>query len=76
MTRTDMHLDAMLRHLGAVYYESHHGNASRADVNRALDTVEEHVHDQPEASAPVGLPRPQSRRRSSTWPGNWAPTMS
>jgi CBS domain-containing protein len=57
-----MHLDAMLRHLGAVYYESHHGNASRADVNRALDTVEEHVHDQPEASAPVGLPQPQPRR--------------
>ena len=41
MTRTDTHLDAMLRHLGAAYYESLHGRAARSDVARALDTVEE-----------------------------------
>ena len=46
MARTDIHLDAMLRHLGAAYYESLHGRAARADVNRALDTVEEHLHEQ------------------------------
>jgi hypothetical protein len=42
MTRGDEYLDAMLRHLGAAYYESLHGRASRTDVTRALDTVEEH----------------------------------
>jgi CBS domain-containing protein len=46
MARTDIHLDAMLRHLGASYYESLHGRATRADVTRALDTVEEHLHEQ------------------------------
>src|SRR5450756_3100391 len=43
MPRTDVHLDAMLRHLGAAYYESLHGRATRVDVTRALDTVEEPV---------------------------------
>ncbi len=43
MTRADTHLDAMLRHLGAAYYESLHGRAARSDVARALDTVEEHL---------------------------------
>jgi hypothetical protein len=46
MARTDIHLDAMLRHLGAAYYESLHGRAARSDVNRALDTVEEHLNEQ------------------------------
>ena len=41
MARKDMHLDASLRHLGAAYYESLHGRATRSDVTRALDTVEE-----------------------------------
>lgn len=43
MARTDIHLDAMLRHLGAAYYEELHGRATQADVTRALDTVEEHL---------------------------------
>jgi CBS domain-containing protein len=46
MPRTDVHLDGMLRHLGAAYYESLHGRATRADVIRALDTVEEHLNEQ------------------------------
>jgi CBS domain-containing protein len=46
MARTDINLDAMLRHLGAAYYESLHGRATRADVTRALDTVEEHLQEQ------------------------------
>lgn len=46
MARTDIHLDAMLRHLGAAYYDSRHGKATRADVTRALDTVEEHLAEQ------------------------------
>jgi len=43
MAGTDIHLDATLRHLGAAYYESLHGRATRADVTRALDSVEEHL---------------------------------
>jgi len=46
MARTDMHLDAMLRHLGAAYYESLHGRATRADVTRALDTLQEHLKEE------------------------------
>jgi CBS domain-containing protein len=48
MTRTDIHLDAMLRHLGAAYYDSLHGRATRTDVARALDTVEDHLVEQGE----------------------------
>ncbi|MGH3184201.1 MAG: hypothetical protein ACRDOH_22820 [Streptosporangiaceae bacterium] len=58
MARTDIHLDAMLRHLGAAYYESLHGRAARSDVNRALDTVEEHLHEQASHPAPSGPARP------------------
>lgn len=43
MNRRDAHFDAMLRHLGAAYYESLHGRATASDVARALDSVEEHV---------------------------------
>ena len=57
MTRTDAHLDAMLRHLGAAYYESLHGRAARSDVARALDTVEEHLGEQAAA-----CPRPSPAR--------------
>jgi CBS-domain-containing membrane protein len=41
----------MLRHLGAAYYESLHGRAARSDVTRALDTVEEHLKEQPASRA-------------------------
>ena len=53
MTRTDIHLDAMLRHLGAAYYESLHGRATRSDVTRALDTVEEHLQEYSSHVAPA-----------------------
>jgi CBS domain-containing protein len=43
--RTDIYLDAVLRRLGAAYYESLHGRAARSDVTRALDTVEEHLEE-------------------------------
>jgi CBS domain-containing protein len=51
MPRTDTHLDAMLRHLGAAYYESLHGNATQGDVIRALSTVEDHLNEQPRQHA-------------------------
>jgi CBS domain-containing protein len=53
MARTDIHLDAMLRHLGAAYYESLHGRATRSDVTRALDTVEEHLDEVSSHAAPT-----------------------
>ena len=63
MTRTDIYLDAMLRHLGAAYYESLHGRATRSDVARALDTVEEHLNEQSPHTAPAKVPaRPQPGR--------------
>ena len=52
MPRTDVHLDGMLRHLGAAYYESLHGRATRADVLRALDTVEDHLNEQHATGTP------------------------
>ncbi len=44
----DTHLDAMLRHLGAAYYDSLHGRASAADVARARAVIEERLAEQPE----------------------------
>lgn len=40
MTRRDDHFDAMLRHLGATYYHTLHGEATPSDVARALDSIE------------------------------------
>lgn len=64
MTRTDIHLDAKLRHLGAAYYDSQHGRATRSDVLRALDAINEHLRAQHRqapggATAPVGTRRPR-----------------
>jgi hypothetical protein len=41
MARSDVYLDAMLRHLGAAYYESLHGRATRLiwDVDGVVDVV-------------------------------------
>jgi CBS domain-containing protein len=40
MTRRDEHFDAMLRHLGAAYYQTIHGDGAAADVQRALESAE------------------------------------
>jgi len=41
MTRRDIHFDAMLRHLGATYYQTIHGEGTAADVAHALESAEE-----------------------------------
>ena len=46
MNRRNAQLDAMLRHLGAAYYESLHGRASTSDVARALHAVGERSGEQ------------------------------
>jgi CBS domain-containing protein len=60
MTRTDTHMDAMLRHLGAAYYESLHGRASAADVARARAVIEERLAEQPGITAPPGTAQPHA----------------
>jgi len=47
MNRRDAHLDAVLRHLGAAYYDSLQGRAAPADVARALESVAGRVGDKP-----------------------------
>ena len=69
MTRTDTHLDVMLRHLGAAYYESLHGRAARSDVARALDTVEERLGEQ-------GPPAPKAPHREEQRKRRWARRVS
>lgn len=66
MNRRDAHLDAVLRHLGAAYYDSLHGKAAPADVARALDSVAgqigENPAEQPEAAGPGGSPAGHQHR--------------
>ena len=76
MARTDVHLDAMLRHLGAAYYESLHGRATRSDVNRALDTVEEHLNEPASHPAPVQASPHSARHGEGTRRRRWARRVS
>jgi hypothetical protein len=41
MSRPDDHFDAMLRHLGATYYQTLRGEGSALEVERALESVED-----------------------------------
>ncbi len=73
MTRRDIRTDAMLRHLGAAYYESLHGRASPADVARALDSVAEDAGEPPAirttaAAVPTGPPAHAAGKQSH---GRW-----
>ena len=61
MTRREEHFDAMLRHLGATYYQTIRGSATAADVARALESAEEadgHGHE-----GPAGPPARSGRWR-------------
>jgi hypothetical protein len=65
MNRTDAHLHAMLRHLGAAYYDySLHGRAAQADVARALAAVRVAAR----AGRPHRAPAPD-RRGADDLPG-------
>jgi len=76
MARTDMYLDAMLRHLGAAYYESLHGRATRSDVARALDTVEEHLNEQPAGPARTSARPRLAPHNGETRHRRWARRVS
>jgi CBS domain-containing protein len=74
MSRNDAHLDAMLRHLGAAYYDSLHGRAAQADVARAVDSVasqlgEESPKHSAAASAAAGQHGPGSKHHQHH--GRW-----
>ena len=76
MARTDIHLDAMLRHLGAAYYDSLHGRAARSDVTRALDTVEEHLHEQAPHPAQAKTHLHPVHPSDGPWHRRWARRVS
>jgi len=73
MSRNDAHLDAMLRHLGAAYYDSLHGRAAQADVTRALDSVADHLgeesprHPVAASAAAAAQHAPGSRHHHGRW---------
>jgi CBS domain-containing protein len=72
MTRQDVHLDAMLRHLGAAYYDSLHHRAAPGDVNRAVAQVASELGEKPDAgrqqpSSPAG----QREHRLPSHRGRW-----
>ncbi|MGD0373798.1 MAG: CBS domain-containing protein [Streptosporangiaceae bacterium] len=74
MTRSDIHRDAVLRHLGVTYYESLHGKATAADVSRAVDSVMdttlEHSRE-PAATAAAGTAGPHARGAGKQQHGRW-----
>jgi len=59
MTRQEMHLDAMLRHLGAAYYDSLNGHAARGEVRRAVARVARQLGDESAAHGPGTADSPQ-----------------
>src|SRR5215472_11018160 len=73
MSRNDAHLDAMLRHLGAAYYDSLHGRAAQADVARALDSVADHLgeesprHPVAASAAAAAQHAPDNRHHHGRW---------
>jgi len=68
MGRQDEHFDAMLRHLGAAYYQAVHGDGSASEVERALESVK----DARQSSGAAGdeLAEPGARARSHRG-GRW-----
>jgi CBS domain-containing protein len=76
MTRADTQMEAMLRHLGAAYYESLHGRASAADVARARGAVEQYLAEQPGTTGRSGGGKPASRTRATAHHhGRWHSTV-
>ena len=70
MTRKDAHTEAMLRHLGAAYYDSLHGRASAADVSRARCVVEERLAKSRRRAGQRGR-RWRRRRGNGRQHGHW-----
>ena len=78
MGRNDVHLDAMLRHLGAAYYDSLHGRATQPDVTRAVNQVAREMGEQavvrqvpPHPRAGGSLRAGKPHHRPATHHGRW-----
>jgi CBS domain-containing protein len=75
MTRTEVHLDAMLRHLGAAYYDSLHGRATSPDVARAVNQVARELGEQADVRQVPPHPRAGESREPLHGParhhGRW-----
>lgn len=54
MTRREAHFDAMLRHLGATYYQTLRGQGTPQDVEKALSSVEQEAARQKAAQEKAG----------------------
>jgi CBS domain-containing protein len=67
MTRRDDHLDALVRHLGAAYYQALHGDGSAADVSKAVAQVAEAAHDSRPVSPAAAAEVPATPRRTGRW---------
>lgn len=68
MTRRDAHLDAMVRHLGAAYYQALHGQASAAEVSKAVRQVAEAAGDGGgSGSLPAAEAVPSGLARTGPW---------
>jgi CBS domain-containing protein len=68
MNRRDAHLDAVLRHLGAAYYDSLHGQAAPADVARAVDSVAGQIGENPPEKPAAGPGGPGGHPRRGRRP--------
>jgi len=72
MGRGDMHLDAMLRHLGAAYYDSLYGRAAPSDVRRAVHQVATHIGEDSGSADPAHrTPRSEQVRHLRKHQGRW-----
>ncbi len=69
MTRADTHLDAMLRHLGAAYYDSLHGRAAPSDVKRAVSQVAGEMGER-SGTAGASAPHPRAGGGDHRLPGH------
>lgn len=74
MTRRDDHFDAMLRHLGATYYQTLQGRATPSDVAAAVDSVERESVRRNGGTGSGGTGSGGNRPRQHDHPGHAAKT--
>jgi len=68
MTRRDQHFDALLRQLGAAYYQAVEGQGSAAEVSRAVSQVAASTADAGDrAGRTRAVAGPSGRRHSGRW---------
>ena len=71
MTRRDDHFEAMLRHLGATYYQTLRGQATPSDVAAAVDSVERATAGRGRAAGHGDEAGPGHEGRRASRTGRW-----